>query len=170
MPRAVLVFVMALGLCLGAAPQRPNDVIRWSAVGPGSPVRPGGTADIRITAEIEPGWHLYGFAQPPGGPRSLEVKAAKDGPVTVLSAKLDPPPPKVQHDSTFNIDARFYDEKTTIVVPVRVAATGPAGTRRVSLEIAFQACNERMCLRPHTEIVAVDINIAGGAPRANGRR
>jgi hypothetical protein len=168
-PRVLFLVVITAGPCAVVAAQRPSDVIRWSARGPDSPVKAGGTAVIRITADIDPGWHLYAFNQPAGGPRSLEVRAAKGTPLSVVSAKIDAPPPKVQHDPNFNLDTRYYDEPTTISVPVRVATTATPGGRRASLEIVFQACTERLCLRPYTETVSVDITIAEGSGRARDR-
>jgi len=153
---------------MAASTQRPSDVIRWTAAGPEAPVKAGGTAPIRLAADIDPGWHLYAFNQPTGGPRSLEVTAVKGGPV-VVSAKIDAPPPKVAHDPNFNLETRYYDEPTTITVPVRIATTESPGARRVSLEIVFQACTERLCLRPYTETVTIDITVAEGSGKGRGR-
>jgi hypothetical protein len=168
--REVLVsWIVTTGLCAVVSAQRPSDVIRWSAVGPDGPVRPGAIVVIRVTADIDPGWHLYAFNQPSGGPRSLEVNAAKGTPLTVVGAKIDAPPPKVQHDPNFNLDTRYYDEPTTISVPVRVVTTATPGVRRAALEILFQACTERLCLRPFTETVTVEITVAGGSGRVRER-
>ena len=86
--------------------------------------------------------------------------AAKGTPLTVISAKIDAPRPKILHDPNFNLETRYYDEQTAIVVPARLAAGEAAGTRRASLNITFQACTERICLRPYTETVSFDITIA----------
>jgi DsbC/DsbD-like thiol-disulfide interchange protein len=168
-PCVVLAVVMAVGRYPVADAQRPTDVIRWTAAGPEGPVKPGGTATIHLTADIDPGWHLYAFNQPPGGPRSLEVTSVKGGPGAVVSAKIDAPPPKVTHDPNFNLETRYYDEPTTIAVPVRIATAETPGARRVSLQIVFQACTERLCLRPYTETVSVDITVADGSGRGKGR-
>ena len=114
-------------------------------------MKPGSTIAIRLTVDIDPGWHLYAFNQPNGGPRSLEVSATKGTPLTVVSAKIDAPPPRILHDPNFNLETRYYDEQTAIVVPARVAAGEAAGTRRASLNITFQACTERICLRPYRD-------------------
>jgi DsbC/DsbD-like thiol-disulfide interchange protein len=161
--------VMTVAWCAAAAAQRPTDVIRWSAAGPDVPVKRGSSAMIRLTVDIEPGWHLYAFKQPPGGPRSLEVNAGKDAPIAIVTAKIDAPPPKVQHDPNFKLDTPYYDERTTITVPVRIAASAEAGSRRASLDIVFQACTERLCLRPYTETVTVDLTIADVAGGSTDR-
>jgi len=150
--------------------QKPSDVIRWTAAGPESPVKAGGTASVQVTADLDPGWHLYAFNQPSGGPRSLEISAAKSAPITVVTDKIDAPPPKIQHDPNFNLETRYYDEQTTIVVPVRVAAGEASATRRLSLNVTFQACTERICLRPYTETVSFDIAIAGEDRGRRGER
>lgn len=153
----ILTFVLIVAVTLA---QHPSDVVHWTAVAPAGIVKPGENATIKITADIEPGWHLYALTQPEGGPRRIEIKAAKSSPFTVVTTGIAAPLPKVDRDPTFNLDSHYYDEKTTIDVPVAVPSTTPPGKRSVALEIIYQACSGRLCLRPATETLRVDVQVA----------
>jgi hypothetical protein len=155
------MFLLALILAMTLA-QRPADVVHWSAVGPNGSVRAGETATIKVSADIESGWHLYALTQPDGGPRPLEIKAAKGAPLTVVASEIAGPVPKVDRDPNVEADAHYYDERVTIAVPVVIPAAAPAATQRVALEITYQACSGRVCLRPSTETVRADVSIVKG--------
>jgi hypothetical protein len=147
---------------LVALTQQPADVVRWTAESPPASVAAGQTVTIKLTADIEPGWHLYAMTQPAAGPRRLEIKTVKGSPFAVVTAGIAGPLPKVERDPNFGVDAHYYDEKTTIDVPVAVAQKSPAGKHTVALEIGYQVCSGRLCLRPATETVRADLTVVKG--------
>jgi thiol:disulfide interchange protein len=150
------MFLLAV-LFVSTLTQRPSDVVHWTAVGPATSVKPGEQATIKVSAAIEPGWHLYALTQPEGGPRRLEIKAGKSSPFPVVAAGVSGPLPKVEHDPNFNVDAHYYEEKTTIDVPVVVTAAAQAGKKSVPLEITYQVCSGQLCLRPTTDTIQADL-------------
>jgi thiol:disulfide interchange protein len=157
------MFLLAV-LVVSTLTQRPSDVVHWTAVGPAARVNAGETATIKVTAEIEPGWHLYALTQPEGGPRRLEIKTAKSSAFPVVADGVSGPLPKVEHDPNFNVEAHYYEEKTTIDVPVAVTAAAQAGKRIVPLEITYQVCSGQLCLRPTTDTIQADV-IVGAKDR-----
>jgi hypothetical protein len=162
-----------LAACLlsaSALAQRPADVVRWTAKAPRAPARPGATLAIELTADPEPGWHLYAATQPAGGPRALTIKGAESQPFDVKSADVDGPPPRIAFDRNFDRDTHYYDEKTTLIVPLTVKRNALPGKRRVTLEVTFQACSDRVCLRPATETVSVDVTVAPATGQQEDRR
>jgi Thiol:disulfide interchange protein DsbD, N-terminal len=142
--------------------QQPADIVRWTATGPAGSVVAGHSVAITVTADIEAGWHVYALTQPAAGPRRLEIKAVKGSRFTVVAAGIVGPVPRVDRDPNFDVDAHYYDEKTTFDVPVAVPQATPTGKHTVSLEIAYQVCNERLCLRPAIETVRAELTVVKG--------
>jgi len=143
-----------------AASQRPSEVVRWSAAGPSGTAKAGSEVRLRLTAEIEAGWHLYASTQPKGGPEPLAFKSVPGQPLELLAARIDAPLPRLERDDNFGLETQFYDETATFGVPVKLLATAPPGKQALSVDVRFQACSKRLCLRPATERVPVEITIA----------
>src|SRR5215210_2310622 len=155
------MYSLLLAVCLSLiSPQRPTDVVKWSAVGPEKPVAAGGVARIALNARIESGWKLYALTQPDGGPLKLAIATAKGTPFTVAAKRIIAPLPKVHRDENFKLDTQFYEIDAAFTVPVTVPKTAAAGPQQVPLDVTFQACGESICLRPFTERVAVTITVS----------
>jgi len=149
-----------LALCLSLiSPQRPSDVVKWSAVAPGKPVPAGGEATISLNAKIENGWKLYALTQAKGGPQGLAIAVAKGSPFTIATKRIVAPKPKVHTDENFNLDTQYYDTDTLFTVPVRVEKSAAAGPQQIPIDVTFQACGASICLRPFTERVTVTVTI-----------
>jgi Thiol:disulfide interchange protein DsbD, N-terminal len=151
--------LVSLPLVLVALAQQPADVVHWTAATQTTTVEAGQTVTIRLTADIEPGWHLYALTQPAIGPRRLEIKTVKGSRFSIVTARISGPLPKVERDPNFGVDAHYYDEKTTIDVPVAIPQKSPAGKQAVALEVGYQVCSGRLCLRPATETVHADLMV-----------
>jgi DsbC/DsbD-like thiol-disulfide interchange protein len=151
---------LLLAVCLLLiSPQRPADVVKWSAGAPVTPVAAGGEATVSLTAQIENGWKLYALTQAKGGPQGLTIAVAKGAPFAVQTKRIVAPKPKVHTDENFNLDTQYYDTDTVFTVPVVVAKSAAAGSRQVPIDVTFQACGAEICLRPFTEHVTVTVTI-----------
>jgi DsbC/DsbD-like thiol-disulfide interchange protein len=169
--RRTLVLVLATVLCASSAfAQRPTDVVHWSAKAPATSVRASGTVKVQLTAEIEAGWHLYALTQAPDGPPPLVIGVAKGQPFSVNVKDIDAPPPSVAADPNFNIETRFYEGKTALIVPLAAPRDAKPGKHSVPVEVTFQACSDRMCLRPFTQTLPVDVTVAAARRGRNGAR
>ncbi|OFW04790.1 MAG: hypothetical protein A3H96_10265 [Acidobacteria bacterium RIFCSPLOWO2_02_FULL_67_36] len=161
------ILLVLLALILAPVPslyaQRPTDVIKWSAKAPSTSVNAGGIVKVQLTADVEEGWHLYALTQPPDGPPPLMVAVAKGQPFSVNVKDIDAPAPTVAVDPNFNTETQFYEGKTTMTVPLAAARDAKAGKHTVPIEVTFQACSDRMCLRPFTQALPVDVTITAGA-------
>jgi DsbC/DsbD-like thiol-disulfide interchange protein len=161
----------ALGVALMAASgpwQTPSEVVRWSATAPQAPVAAGQTLRIALAAEIESGWHLYATTQPPNGPRPLVIALRSSQPFTVQARNIVAPSATVEHDPNFNAETQFYEEHVVLTVPVTVGKDVPPGKHTLTLAVTFQACSGRLCLRPFTQSVPVEVAI-GSSKKGNGR-
>jgi DsbC/DsbD-like thiol-disulfide interchange protein len=148
--------------------QRPSDVVHWTAKAATGTIAQGGTITIAITADIEEGWHVYALTQPKGGPIPLAIGVTKSQPFDVDIRRIKSPAPTIASDPNFNLETHYYEGPVTLTVPVMVKRTAPLGKGTVPVEVTFQACSNRICLRPFTETISVDVSITGGTK--GGRR
>ena len=158
--RTAAVIAILLMSPAGASAQKPTDIVHWSAKGPAASARAGGAARVELTAEIESGWHLYGLDQNAGGPPPLSIAVAKGAPFELRKRDIVAPAATVASDPNFNLETQYYEGKAVFTIPIVVAPATKAGKHTIPIEVTFQACSNRMCLRPHTETVSVDVTVA----------
>ncbi len=58
--------------------------------------------------------------------------------------------PKTAFDPNLNIKTRFYEGEATFTIPIKTASQPTDGILNISLDVLYQACNDRMCLPPTT--------------------
>jgi suppressor for copper-sensitivity B len=150
----------ALTLLLALVPQRPADVVKWSATGPDKAVNAGSEAKIVLNAKIESGWKLYALTQPDGGPVKLAIATPKGAPFAIATKRIVAPLPKVHTDENFKLDTQFYETDVAFTVPVSIPKGTAPGGQQIPIDVTFQACGESICLRPFTEHLTVNITVA----------
>ena len=70
-------------------------------------------------------------------------------------------------DPNFNLPTEYFEKSATFTVPVTVTRDAAAGAQTLALQASFQACNERLCLRPQIVALRLPLTIspAKSAPR-----
>ena len=131
--------------------------VMWTGAVAPARVRPGGLVDVRLTATIDTGWHLYSTTQPPGGPVPTRITVVSPG--FVLGGAVQFPKPTVHPDPNFQINVETYESAVTFTLPVRVDPAAPVGTDTVVVSARYQACNATLCLPPQTAKVAVGVQV-----------
>jgi len=153
----VLAFVAALAAGLPAqAPPSVSWSIALEPAGTAS-VAPGGRVSVAVTAKIAEGWHVYGLDELRGGPRPLAIALAAGQPFK--AGKLQAPEPEREFDTSFEQVTTFYNKTTTFKLPVTVSREAPAGPASINLEVAFQACDGRICLPGRTVKLVAPVQI-----------
>jgi DsbC/DsbD-like thiol-disulfide interchange protein len=150
------ILSMRYGLVIGLALLGLKPVTWTGAVAPAQ-VAAGGMVNVRLTAAIDDGWHLYSTTQPPGGPVPTRIAVAS--PRFALEGSLAFPKPSVHADPNFGINVETYETGVTFTVPVRVDKAAPVGTDTVVVTARYQACNATLCLPPQTAMVAVPVKV-----------
>ncbi len=154
-----VAFVLAVPLLAVA-----QDPIRWMASHSDKDViRAGQIFDVELTADIDPTWHLYALNQPAGGPVPLVIEVAA-GRTFSLAGEVGSWLPRMAVDPNFNLETLFYEERASFTVPVEVAPAAKDGPYRLGLTVAYQTCNDRLCLPPTEEELALDVFV--GEPPA----
>ena len=152
-----MLSILTVVALLAAPAQRPADVVKWS-VEPVAALTGGATVNVKVTAQVQPGWKLYALEQPAGGPKPLAFALATGSPFEVLARRIAGPKAKVQkQDANFAVDTHYYENEAVFTVPVSLSKTATAGVQEIPLEVTFQACGAELCLRPFTQKLPVKV-------------
>ncbi|MSV28969.1 MAG: hypothetical protein EXQ52_09530, partial [Bryobacterales bacterium] len=119
MKRAALVLAI---LALPAAGQK-LDPITWSATLTPSKAAPGSKILARVSAKIEPGWHLYSLSVP----RPIRGTAVFVEHETVASSTVYFSPPKRAFDPNFGFDTETYENSVDFLMVIELKADAAAG-------------------------------------------
>ncbi|UEG48675.1 hypothetical protein LK994_08500 [Ferruginibacter lapsinanis] len=103
--------------------------------------------ELKITATLPKGWHIYSQNTPEGGPEPTKFTFAKNALVTNTSKPKEVGKLVKQHDENFGIDVLHYADKVDFVQVVTVK--GKIKTN-VSGEVYYMVCTDSRCLPPTT--------------------
>lgn len=122
--------------------------VKWncSVVTEREDVRIGDEVVVRLTVNIEEGWHVYGMEIPEGGPQATEVvvteakgvEALKDGRPKVLTKM------KTAYDSTFMMTLGWWEKRCEMELKYRVTAEKWS----VKGYVRYMCCDDESCLPP----------------------
>ncbi len=122
---------------------------------------PGGTIDVGVTFEIEPGWHLYWNGRNDAGFAPKIELALPEG-WTAEAARWPAP---VRQVLPGNLLDHIYERRVTLVIPVHVPASARAGSKAdISAHVSWMEC-ERLCMMAEGDVsLSVPIGSGAGAP------
>ncbi len=138
-------FLAALFLAAGPALAAPTHV-HWTARLKPADARVGESAQVAVTATIDPGWHIYSLTRYKDGPVNTTFTV---GPGLALQGVPVQPPPKREHTDLFNppkgLDLETYERTVSFGLPVKITAAGAP-----AVKVRFQTCDANNCLPPAT--------------------
>lgn len=106
------------------------------------------TYEVRITANIESGWHLYSQVQPDDAIAEPTTISFAKNPLLTIEGKLKEDGRLEKfHDAKLDVSANQYSKQVEFVQLVKVK--GGAKTS-VSGSVRYQTCNDEKCLPPKT--------------------
>jgi thiol:disulfide interchange protein DsbD len=113
------------------------------------------TYEVKITASINPGWHLYSQKTPDGGPVATKISFNKNPLLKMDGETREVGNMVTRHEDVFGIDTKYYADKVEFVQTVSLA--GKAKTN-ASGKLEFMVCNDQQCLPPSTINFSVLLN------------
>ncbi len=140
LPLAVL-----LGACSGLA-QGSASQVTWSLALDQASAPPGSQVLARLTAKIEPGWHLYSLSTPKGGPIPTTIQVQPNQ--ALAGFRIFQPKPKRMFDKNFNLDTETYEGPQVFLLELTVNKDAAAGASDLSAGVRYQVCNDRQCIPP----------------------
>lgn len=158
MPVRVSATVLLLATAsTGSTP--PKAPVQWHIkTAPAKPLKRGANFDVTITGQLDPGWHLYALQEPEGGPIATEVAIAEGDPADLL--RVDEGKPRVVPDPLFQKPTRFFEGSADFTLHLQAARDAHAGPTGLHILVRYQSCNDRVCLPPRTDTVAVPLSMA----------
>jgi hypothetical protein len=114
---------------------------------------------LKMSGNVETGWHVYGMTQKPGGPNALRINLDDNQIVDVVGAAQASPPHK-QKDRRFGMVTQFYDDAFVLTLPVRLKQHAPSGKQLVPVSVRLQSCSSEVCLPPTTIHLNISIDVA----------
>jgi DsbC/DsbD-like thiol-disulfide interchange protein len=144
---ATIVFFVAAVTVSTAQPPKP---VKWSIQKAPAAAEAGQTVTIELAAQIEKGWHLYAIHQPSDGPIPMEVSVGPASQFKLDPKKVTEPEPEKIKDENFGVETHQHSGTVVFRLPVTIAPNAAAGQREVDVSARFQACSEKVCLRPTT--------------------
>lgn len=113
------------------------------------------TYEVRLTATMERGWHLYSQTTPDGGPVKTSITFAKNPLLTVDGKAKEVGKLEQRHEDLFGVDVKQYSGKVDFVQTVKLKA---AAKTSVTGSVEFMVCNDKECLPPRTEKFSVPLD------------
>lgn len=159
---ALLILVLAGPVLLA----QKQDPVQWRLEVEPASVAPGGKLLGRLTATIEPGWHLYSPTTPPGPiPTKLTLTESAGAALT----RLYQPKPATKFDPNFNTTLETYEGTVVFLMEAEVKPGAPAGELELQAEARYQACSDTTCLRPVRKSATAKIKVDPQAAAAQIR-
>lgn len=124
------------------------DPVHWTIGARTTPVSAGDTVSLKITAAIDPGFHVYALTQIDDGPYPLVIRAIEDASIKTSGAVRGPKPTHFP-TSSFGIPVEWYTTKAVFNVPLRITSSATS-TVLARISVRYQSCSKSLCLPPNT--------------------
>lgn len=106
------------------------------------------TYEVRLTATIQSGWHLYSQSQPGDAIAEPTKITFNKNPLLKLDGNIKEEGKMEKfHDAKLDLSANQYSSKVEFVQTVKMKATAKTN---VTGSVRFQTCNDEKCLPPKT--------------------
>jgi thiol:disulfide interchange protein DsbD len=121
------------------------DPAKWSISIEPKVAAPGSKIVARLTATIDPGWHLYSLSTPPPSPATKLALAENpiSGPSTAYYQEF-----KRVFDKSLNVETQQYEKTALFLLEASVKADAPPGPAELTAELRYSVCDATQCLPP----------------------
>lgn len=111
------------------------------------------TYELRLSASIQDGWHLYSQAQPADAiAEPTKITFDKNPLVTVDGKVREEGKMQKFHDAKLDLSANQYSSQVVFIQTVKLKTSAKT---KVNGNVRFQTCNDEKCLPPKTVTFSV---------------
>ena len=188
---AVTVVLLLFGLTPGRAPAaygadeppkpaqkdsstraKPKDVVLTTSIEPAQ-AKPGDTVTFKVTAKLNPGWHIYTQAktQEGDGPRKTVFDLFDTAGLEATGTwKADKKPESKAEPAFDNQVFEYFEDEVSWSISLKIPAGTAAGKKQVRVQASYQVCNAQSCsfpgrwTLPDATLTVVAADGAGGEP------
>jgi len=136
------------------------DPVQWSLTSTAEVAKPGAVVPLRLTARIEPGWHLYSLTIPK---ELLPTKITLADNSALESYKVYQPQPVRTMDPNLKQEVETYSNQAEFWITATLIhdASGPV---ELTAQVKYRVCDDKQCLNPRTKTAAFKLTAAAFAP------
>jgi thiol:disulfide interchange protein DsbD len=156
----ILAPVFASLLASGLLAQTP-DPVQWTLSSDAAKASPGATVPLRLTAKIDPGWHLYSLT--PTTDIIPTAVAFAENP-EVESIAVYQPKPEKRFEPVLGHEVEAYTGQAVLLVQAQLKQDAPPGEIVLTAQVRYQACNDKECLRPKRKTAPFTLTVDKNAP------
>lgn len=157
-----LMFAMTLSLAQVAMAQDFEQPVSWSA---SQSAVGDGIYEIKLTASMEDGWHIYDLGPYDGGPTPTSLKVSGDG-VELVGTPYIVGDVHKAYDDIFGMDIGTCASGVAFAQKVKVTSASEVS---VVANIEWQSCNDGTCMPPMDEDFTVKLPGAANGAAAPGQ-
>ena len=143
-----LVLTLLSGISMVAFSQ--SDLVSWKIA---SEATGDNTFDIKITASIAPGWHMYDMGPYENGPNATTFIFTLPNGVTKVGEISSIEKPIKVDDPMFGMVIGYYEKSVTFVQKVKLAV--PKAT--VEVEVEWMTCDNTSCTPPDDYTMKIEL-------------
>ena len=103
------------------------------------------TYEVKMTATLERGWHIYSQTTPDGGPVPTTIEYTKNPLINLQGTAKETGKLEQRHEELFGVDVKQYSNKVDFVQTVKVKANVKT---TLNGAVEFMTCNDHECLPP----------------------
>lgn len=155
---APAIFALVVALAASGSALEP---VRWSLSIEPDAAPPGARLLARLTARMDPGWHLYSLTTP-RPPIATTIEVGPDP--AVESFRVYQPQPARKLDPNFNTQTETFDGEVTFLLELKLAPGVSPGVRDLAARVRFQTCDDRQCLPPRRVNLSARFRVEPSAP------
>ncbi len=159
MRRPLSILAACVIWCVTPAPAQVTDHVHWQLEAPAA-VAPSAKILAKLTATIDPEWHLYSLTTPQPGPIATTIKMDD---AAVASYRVFQPKPEVKFDPNFGRDTETYFNSAVFYIE---ATLKPGATDLTALP-RYQVCSSTSCIPPVTRKASAPVRVDAGAAAAS---
>ena len=112
----------------------------------------------KLTATIDPEWHLYSLTTPQPGPIATTLKLT-DARNSIQSYRVFQPKPEVKFDPNFGRDTETYLNSAIFLIEIQSKQNASSGALELTAVPRYQVCSSTSCIPPVTRILSATVKI-----------
>ena len=134
--------MLSLALCFFIIIARCQDPVKWTF---GSKKVSDLGFEIRFTAQIQEGWHIYSQTTPEGGPYPTKIEFAKNPLIITEGKTREEGELELYFEKVFDVEVHAYSNQVTFLQHVKIKS---AIKTNLSGTIEYMACDNQRCTAP----------------------
>lgn len=130
--------------------------VHWTMAIDAPSALPGSTVLAKLTATVDPEWHMYSLTTPPGPiPTTIKTTMAD----AVEKVTFFEPPPVRKFDPNFQADTETYEGTQVFLARIELKKDLPFNDVTIGFQPRYQTCSGTQCIPPRTADIEASVKI-----------